>query len=253
MLLKNKIALITGGASGIGRATARLFAREGAAVVVADVNDAGGNQVAQEIQREGGQAIYIHSDIGKKQDVDELVGAAIERFGRVDVLHSNAASYALGSVTETSEDDWDRTLDVCLKATWRLARAVIPGMRAHGGGAIVITGSVHAIRGYPGHAAYQAAKGGLLALTRSLAADAAPTIRVNTILPGAVVTGLWAGHSQRQRERIAMMCPLQRNGRPEEIANVALFLASDMSSYMTGESIIVDGGLTSTIRPQWDD
>jgi NAD(P)-dependent dehydrogenase (short-subunit alcohol dehydrogenase family) len=125
-------------------------------------------------------------------------------------------------------------------------------MLSHGEGVIVITGSVHAIRGYPRHTAYQAAKGGLLALTRSLAADFAPTIRVNTILPGAVVTGLWDGISQEDREKIAQMCPLRRNGRPEDIAQVALFLASDMSSYMTGTCLVVDGGLSSIIQPQWE-
>jgi NAD(P)-dependent dehydrogenase (short-subunit alcohol dehydrogenase family) len=257
MLLKDKVALITGGASGIGRATAVLFAAEGARVVVADVNDAGGAQTVEAIrQKSAGDAIFVHTDIGRKEAVDALVRAAVERHGRIDVLHSNAASYALGSATETSEEDWDRTLDVCLKATWRLARAAIPHMRPRrdgGGAAIVITGSVHAIRGYAGHAAYQASKGGLLALTRSLAADYAPDIRVNTILPGAVVTGLWSGVSEEKARRIAKMCPLQRNARPEEIAQVALFLASHMSSYMTGASIVVDGGLTAVIRPQLED
>jgi len=253
MLLKDKVALITGGGSGIGRATARLFAQHGARVAVADFNDAGGRQTVEQISADNGQAIFVHADIGRKQDIEDLVREVVERFGPVTVLFSNAASYATGAVDEIAEEDWDRTLDVCLKATWRLARLVVPGMRAQGGGTIVITGSVHAIRGYPQYTAYQAAKGGLLALTRSLAADGAPTIRVKTILPGAVVSGLWKDHSPQQRARIARMCPLQRNGQPEEIAQVALFLASDMSSYMTGASVVVDGGLTAVIQPPTDD
>jgi NAD(P)-dependent dehydrogenase (short-subunit alcohol dehydrogenase family) len=120
-------------------------------------------------------------------------------------------------------------------------------MLKQGGGVIVITGSVHSVRGYAGYAAYQAAKGGLLALTRSLAADYAPTIRVNAILPGAVVTGMWQGVSEAERERLAAIAPLRRNGTPEDIAQAALFLASDMSAYITGTSLVVDGGLTSII------
>jgi NAD(P)-dependent dehydrogenase (short-subunit alcohol dehydrogenase family) len=253
MLLKDKVALITGAASGIGRATARLFADNGAKIVALDITDAAGNQTVEAICKNFGEAIYIHADVGRKDDVDSAVQTAIERFGRVDILFSNAAWHAPGTVTDISEEDWDRTLDICLKATWRLARGIVPVMRAHGGGAIVITGSVHANRGYPSYTAYQASKGGLLSLTRSLAADCAPTIRVNTILPGAVVTGLWDNVSESMRQKIARMCPLQRNGQPEEIAQVALFLASDMSSYMTGASVVVDGGLTAVITPPQED
>jgi len=252
MLLSDKVALITGAASGIGRATTRLFAREGAKVVAVDINEIGGRATVESIHKDSGEAVFVKTDLGRKDEVESLVKTCIDRYGRVDILHSNAASYALGSATEITEGDWDRTLDICLKATWRLARGVVPSMLSHGAGVIVITGSVHAIRGYSGHTAYQAAKGGLLALTRSLAADFAPAIRVNTILPGAVVTGLWAGISQEDREKIAQMCPLQRNGQPDDIAQVALFLASDMSSYMTGTCLVVDGGLSSIIQPQWE-
>jgi NAD(P)-dependent dehydrogenase (short-subunit alcohol dehydrogenase family) len=252
MLLPDKVALITGAASGIGRATARLFAREGAKVVVADVNEAGGRETVEQIRKDSGDAIFVKVDLADCTEVEAAVRKSFEHYGRVDILHSNAASYALGSATEISEADWDRTLGICLKATWRLARTVVPGMLANGGGVIVITGSVHGIRGYSGHVAYQAAKGGLLALTRSLAADFAPTIRVNTILPGAVVTGLWDSISRQQREKIAQMCPLQRNGQPEDIAQAALFLASGMSSYMTGTCLVVDGGLSSIIQPKWE-
>lgn len=248
MLLAGKTALITGAASGIGRATAQLFARQGAKVAVADINEQGCQATVDSILSSGGNAIPIKTDVGRMDDVRAMVQRARDHFGRLDIIHSNAAAYTEKNATDLTEAEWDRTLNVCLKATWMIAHCAVPFMLSQGGGVIVITGSVHAIRGYASYTPYQAAKGGLLALTRSLAADYGPTIRVNTILPGAVVTGLWAGISESRREEIAQMCPLKRNGTPEEIAQVALFLASDMSSYMTGESIVVDGGLTSVIQ-----
>jgi NAD(P)-dependent dehydrogenase (short-subunit alcohol dehydrogenase family) len=217
-------------------------------VVAADVNDAGGEETVASIHAAAGDALYVHADVGQMDDVRELVAAAVRRYGTIHVLHSNAAAYALGSATEIDEAAWDRTIAVCLKAAWMLAHHAVPIMLAQGGGAVVITGSNHAIRGYKGHAAYQAAKGGLLALTRALASDYAPTIRVNAILPGAIETGLWAGISASEREEIAQNCPLRRNGQPEDIAQAALFLASEMSSYMTGTYLLVDGGLSSHVR-----
>jgi NAD(P)-dependent dehydrogenase (short-subunit alcohol dehydrogenase family) len=163
-----------------------------------------------------------------------------------DVVFSNAASYSLGTCAELSEKDWDDTLAVCLKASWMIGRCFLPAMVEKGKGSFIITSSVHAIRGYRRHAAYQASKGGLDALTRSMAADFAPAVRVNSILPGAIVTGLWDKISEERRAEIALMCPLKRNAVPEEVASVALFLASDMSSYITGQAIVVDGGLTAT-------
>ena len=248
MLLEDKVALITGAASGIGRATAKLFASEGAKVVVADINEAGGQKTVADIADDGRDALFVRADVGKMGDVETMVDAAIGHFGRLDVVHSNAAAFTMGTATEITEEQWDRSIAVCLKATWMIANHAVPHMLASGGGAIVITGSVHAIRGYARYSPYQAAKGGLLAMTRSLAADCAPTIRVNTILPGAVETDIWGETTEEERERIAQMCVLKRNGRPEDIAKVALFLASDMSSYMTGASVVVDGGLTSVIQ-----
>lgn len=247
MLLSGKTALVTGAASGIGRAAAQLFAQEGARVVVADINEEGGRETVENIRAASGEAFFMRTDVGKMEQVQAMVQAAFDRYERLDILHSNAAAYAMGSAEEISEADWDRTVDVCLKATWMIAHYVAPRMVAQGGGTIVITGSNHAIRGYPRYTAYQAAKGGLLALTRALAADYAPAIRVNTILPGPVETGLWADYTQEEKEEIAQSCPLKRNGRPEEIAQAALFLASDMSSYITGTYLIVDGGLSSII------
>lgn len=247
-LLQAKVALITGAASGIGRATAQLFAHEGARVVVTDINEVGGQETVDGIRAAGGEAIFVRADVGQMADVQAVVQAAHTQYGRVEILHSNAFAQRRGNALEISEADWDFMMNVNLKATWMLARHTLPDMLASGGGAIVITGSVHALRGYANYAAYQAAKGGLLALTRSLAADFAPTVRVNTILPGAIVTGAWANVSEAQMARVAQTCPLKRNGAPEEIAQAALFLASSMSSFMTGASIVVDGGLTAVIE-----
>ena len=247
MLLAEKVVLITGAGSGIGRATANLFAKEGARVVVADINADSGQNSTDSIRAAGGDALFVQGDVSKLDDVEAMVRTGIDRYGRLDVVHSNAATYAMGTATELSEEEWDLTIDASLKATWMLARCAMPQMLAQGKGVFVITGSVHAVRGYADYTAYQAAKGGLFALTRALAADYAPSVRVNSILPGAVVTGLWDPISEEDREKIAQMCPLRRNGSPEEIAQAALFLASDMSSYMTGSHVVVDGGLSSVM------
>jgi NAD(P)-dependent dehydrogenase (short-subunit alcohol dehydrogenase family) len=250
MLLTGKVALITGSASGIGAATAELFAQHGAKIIAADINEKGGEEVVRRIRAASGDALFVRTDVGRMDQVETMVAAGRQRYGRIDIVVSNAAKYATGSPAEISEADWDRTIAVCLKATWMLGRATLPAMAAQQGGVFIIIGSIHAIRGYARHSAYQASKGGLLALTRAFAADYAPNVRVNTILPGAVVTGLWEGISDAERERLAQRPPLKRNGRPEEIAQVALFLASDMSSYMTGASIVVDGGLSAVIRTE---
>jgi NAD(P)-dependent dehydrogenase (short-subunit alcohol dehydrogenase family) len=246
-LLDEKVALITGGACGIGRATSQLFAQHGAKVVIVDTDEVGGQQSAETIRSNSGEALSVSADVGRMEDVRKAVQITLDTYGRLDVVHSNAAALSLGSATQLSETEWDRTLDVCLKATWMIAHCAIPAMLRQGGGVFVITGSVHAIRGYVKHAAYQAAKGGLAALTRSLATDYAPQIRVNAILPGAVVTGLWRGVSESEKEQIAQQSLLRKNGEPDDIAMAALFLASEMSGYITGTCLVVDGGLTSFI------
>lgn len=247
-LIDGKVALITGAASGIGRATARLFAQHGARVVLVDVNEPSGTQAVDGIRSQSGDSLFIKADVSDMHQVSSMVSDTLNHYGRLDIVYSNAASYRLGSASDISETDWDYTQAACLKASWMIAHYAIPEMLRNDSGAFIITASVQATRGYTRHCAYQAAKGGLLSLTRSLAADYAPKIRVNAILPGAVITGIAAGLSETELERIALMCPLQRNAQPEEIASVALFLASDMSAYMTGSCVVADGGLSSVIQ-----
>ncbi len=242
-MLQDKVAVITGAASGIGRATAQLFAREGARVVVSDITDDAGQAVVDGIRAEGGDALYVHTDVGHMAECEHLIKTAQAHFGWIDILHSNTGTHRRGNAIEITEADWDWSQNICVKSAWMLTHHALPGMLAQGGGIVILTGSVHALWGYAGYAAYEAAKGGLLAMTHSLAVDFAPTIRVNTILPGAVVSGQWVGVTEAQMEQVAQTCALQRNAAPEEIAQVALFLASPMSSFMTGASIVVDGGL----------
>ena len=246
--LDGKVALVTGAASGIGRATAKLFAEHGARTILVDVNERGAAEAVNDIHSRSGDALFIKANVGDTQQVSAMISTTLSHYGRLDIVYSNAASYRLGSATDISEADWDYTQSVCLKATWMIAHHAMPAMLRNDSGAFIITASVQGIRGYTRHCAYQAAKGGLLSLTRSLAADYAPRIRVNAILPGAVITGIAAGLTEAELQRIALMCPLQRNAPPEEIATVALFLASDMSAYMTGSCIVVDGGLSSVIQ-----
>ena len=244
MLLENKVALVTGSASGIGRASAELFAKQGAQVSVTGLAEDGGHETVKRINAAGGDSIFLKADIGKMSEVEGLVDAATQHYGRIDVLFSNACHYPEGKAADVPEEDWDRVISVCLKATWMLAKQTLPGMVKRGGGTIVVTGSVHSFFGFTGTHSYDIAKAGLLGLVRNIALDYAPTVRINAVLPGAVETGLWDHLGPEEREKIAKGLPLQRNGQPEDIAQAALFLASDMSSYITGTHLTVDGGQT---------
>ncbi len=238
-----KAAIVTGGASGIGRATARVLAREGAAVCIADVDEAGGRQVADEIAAEGGEAIFVRTDVGARADVIDMFERTEEAFGRVDIVHNNAIRVRDGAATELDERDWDATLNIGLKAIFLAAKYGIPIMRKTGGGTIINTGSVHSLVSLPTCTAYDAAKAGVLGLTRTLAIDYGPDIRVCAVLPGAILTPLWDGAPEENRRRYAQMVPAKRLGTGEDVANAVLFLASDEASFVTGTALTVDGGM----------
>ncbi|HOF61672.1 MAG TPA: SDR family NAD(P)-dependent oxidoreductase [Candidatus Latescibacteria bacterium] len=244
--LEGKTAIVTGGASGIGRASAILFAREGANVVIGDIVDEKGEQVAATIRSEGNKGLFVHCDVSDTRQVAGLVSRTVSEFGAIHVLHTNPF-YSVGGVVETMTDEvWDRTLAVTLNGVFYCSRAVIPEMIRAGGGSIVHTSSVAGVVSLAGTAAYCAAKGGVIQLCRSIARDyGRKGIRCNALCPGDV----------RPRENHPKEVPpgsimdvktcLGRSGFPEELANVALFLASDAASYVTGAAIMADGGWTS--------
>ena len=238
-----KAAIVTGAASGIGEATARLLAREGASVCVADVEADRGRQVAESIADDGGTAVFVRADVGVSADVLAMIERTESAFGRLDIIHNNAIWFRLGPATELDEADWDGTLNVGLKAVFLAAKHGIPVMRKTGGGVIVNTGSVHSLVSFATHTAYDAAKAGILGLTRTLAIDYGPDIRVCAVLPGAILTPLWDGSSEEDRERFAQMVPAKRLGTGRDVANAVLFLASDEASFITGTALTVDGGM----------
>ena len=240
-----KVAIVTGGASGIGESTAIRLAREGATVAVADVDENNGKRVAAEITAAGGEAFFVKADMSKTAHIRRMLERTEARYGRLDILFNNAIAFEHGVATELDEKGWDLTLNVGLKSVFVAAKYGIPIMRKTGGGAIVNTASVHALVSFAGATAYDAAKAGLLGLTRTLAIDFGPDVRVNAVLPGAILTPLWdrLEVSQKERRRYAKMVPAQRMGTGDDIANAVLFLASDEASFITGTTLVVDGGM----------
>lgn len=250
MRLKDKVAVITGGASGIGRSTASLFAREGAKVVIGDVQVAAGQDAATSIQREGNQALFVRTDVSQESDVETLVGKTLDAFGGLDVLFSNAGIGLSKGVVDTSVKDWQRVLGVNLQGAFLCARYAIPAMKERGGGSIVINASANGLMAEPELAAYCASKGGLIALTRSIALDyGQDNIRVNCICAGYIDTPINEDYfaAPGAREQAAALHALRRIGQPEEVAYAALFLASEEASFITGSVLAVDGGLTAAI------
>lgn len=249
--LEGKVAIVTGGASGIGEAAVRLFVAEGARVVLADVQDDLGHRVEESV---GGNCRYVRTDVSRAADVEATVEAAISTFGKLDTVFNNAAVIQTGpSITDASEDDFDRTIAVDLKGVWLGMKYAARAMMASGGGAIVNTGSTSALVGFMGQPAYGAAKGGVVSLTRHAAVDLARhRIRVNCICPGGILTPLVfqrrPGIPEADVEReFASRNPLQRAGRPIDIARAALWLVSDDSAHVTGQVIAIDGGTTASI------
>lgn len=249
--LEGKVAIITGGASGMGRATAILFARAGANVVVADLNAGGGEEVAGLASESGQRAIFQRTDVSAEADVAALVACAIKAFGRLDVMFNNAGiGGAVGPLEGIDVEDWDRTQAVCLRGVFLGIKHAVGPIRAAGGGSILSTASIAGLQGYPNLHAYSAAKAGVVNLTRSAALEfACDRIRVNCIAPGGISTPILYGFAGNDKAAIDAMLergqPYPRAGQPEDIANAALFLASDASQFVTGQTIVVDGGATA--------
>lgn len=243
--LEGKVVLITGAASGIGRATALLMASEGAAVALVD-RSASGSEVAAAIRESGGRALFLQADLAVA-DAEAIVRETVEALGRLDVFFGNAGiNPHLGDITETTLEDWDLITNIDLRAQFALCKAVVPHLAAQGGGSIILNASISGpIWGAEHSVPYGAAKAGVVGLVRSLAAQAGPKgIRVNAVLPGFIDTPLNWVTDPAVRERIIGRIPLRRAGQPEDVAKVVLFLASDDSAYVTGASLVVDGGFT---------
>ena len=250
--LDGKVALITGAASGMGRATAMLFAGEGAKVAIADCVEEGGLETVQKIKQEAGEAIFINVDVAKAAEVEQMVGKAVGEYGRVDVLFNNAGVAGKTIRTaEYTEEEWDQVLSVNLKGVFLGSKYIVPVMLSQGGGVIVNTASTGGMVGLPFMPAYCASKAGVILLTKTMAMEyGGDNIRVNCICPGAIHTAMtepWLPADPAARQAHMQANLLGRWGRPEDIAAAALYLASDDAAYLTGVALVVDGGWTAGI------
>ncbi len=241
-----KVALVTGGSSGIGKATALAFARAGANVVIASRRVTEGEQTVHEICERGGNAIFVKTDVSKASEVEGLMNQTIEFYGRLDYACNNAGTFVMGRLFELSEEEWDRTINANLKGIWLSLKYQIPIMLQQKGGVIVNMASMSAIIGNPGVSIYSASKGGVVALTQSAAIEyAASGIRINAISPGVISTPMVDDIPTRLLEDIQSKHPIGRLGKPEEIANAVVWLCSDKASFVTGHNMVIDGGYTA--------
>ena len=240
--LADKTAIVTGAASGQGREEAKLFAEAGANTVLTDIDTDRGQAVADEIDDDGGEATFLEHDVSEEDEWEAVVESTLDAYGGVDVLMNNAGTLSLDSITEESVEGWQHVIDVDQKGVWLGMKHAIPPMLENGGGSIINTSSIWGVNGVAGAIAYQAAKGAVRQMTKAAAVEfGADGIRVNSLHPGFIETAMTEGMDD-VREEMVGKTPMDRAGRPEEVAEAALFLASDRASYVNGAEINVDGG-----------
>lgn len=260
--VQDKVAIVTGGASGIGAACAATLAREGAKVIVTDLDDPQGQALVDKIGSDGGEAIYLHQDVSAEEGWPEIIEAAERQFGRLDVMVANAGIGILCRAVDMSLADWRRQTAVNLDGVFLSVKYAVPAMRRAGGGSIIIMSSTAGLRGSAGLAGYCATKGGVRLFAKAVAMECTAEgdgIRVNTVHPGVIDTPIWTKISASTGRNVPIDpnevaktgVPIGRAGQPQDIANGVLFLASDASSYMTGAELVIDGGMTGGARPRW--
>lgn len=250
--LAGKIAVVTGGGNGIGKGIGELFAEEGACVVILDNNDEAGRATAARIEAAGGKASFHHCDIGVEADIAAMAQAVTAAYGGTDILVNNAGVHLTKGTLETSTDEWDRCIAVDLRGAWLCTKYLVPAMQARGRGSVVNISSVQGVQTQVNFTAYGAAKAGVIGMTRNMALDLAPAIRVNCVLPGYIWTPLydrWLEHQPAgTHESVQELQPLKRIGLPRDVAQGCLFLAGDESSWITGTTLTIDGGLTARLH-----
>ena len=252
MRLADKVAIITGSAQGIGKGTAKLFAKEGARVVVADIDAKKGQETVEEIRAAGGEAAFVHTDVEQEDAIEEMIRFAIDRYGKLNVLMNNAYWNKGGTVVDLERADWDKSVNVMVRAIYLGSKHAIPHLIQAGGGSIINTASVHGYLAAARSAAYEASKAAVINLSREIAVDFGPQgIRCNAICPGWIITERGEEMLKQHPEaydRNIQFYPVRRGGRPIDIAYGALFLASDESTFVTGHALVIDGGLTCWLQ-----
>ena len=254
MKLKDRVAIVTGGAKGIGWGIVKVLIQEGAKVVVVDWDEETGKATAEKMRKAGGEALFVNCDVSNEEQVASMVQTTLEKYGKIDILVNNAGVGVYKTLLDTSSEDWDHCLGVNLKGQFLCSKYTIPHMQAIGKGSIINISSVHSFQTVNGVAPYAASKGGITALTRNMAIDYGPTIRINSIAPGWVLTPLIQSifdsydDPAEQQAMVEKRQVMKRIGRPEDIGHAVAFLVSDEASFITGTQLFVDGGLTAQLE-----